>query len=224
MMTACAPNPIAATTRPAGPPQVAPIRPPSAAPSGRAPVFTVRKIAYTLAEHGHRRGGLAQRGGRNRPDFGADAEQKERQRRQHAGRPPQRHQQQHHHADRRRFGHVPRPVTRLYSPMSSAMGMVAAMVNRPLGLAVSALTTTSASTARMMIMMASTPTRASEPGMGPSSILIISPSDLRRRGPTCWSARSPCRRRAARRGSLGGGTAGCNARENGPSRYYLLRP
>ena len=30
----------------------------------------------------------------------------------------------------------------------------------------------------MMIMMASTPTSASEPGTGPSSILIISPSDL----------------------------------------------
>ena len=66
----------------------------------------------------------------------------------------------------------------MYKPISSAIGIVAAMVNRPHGLAVSAFTTTSASTARMMIMIASTPTSASAPGIGPSSILIISPSDL----------------------------------------------
>ena len=66
----------------------------------------------------------------------------------------------------------------MYRPISSAIGIVAAIVNRPQGLPVSALTTTSASTARMMIMIASTPTSASEPGIGPSSILIISPSDL----------------------------------------------
>ena len=41
------------------------------------------------------------------------------------------------------------------------------MVKRPQGLSASALTTTSDSTARMMIMMASTPTSASDPGIGP---------------------------------------------------------
>src|SRR5438874_4781724 len=68
--------------------------------------------------------------------------------------------------------------TRMYSPISSAIGMVQAMVNSPQGLAVSALTTTSASTARMMIMIASTPTSARPPAVGPSSSLIITPSDL----------------------------------------------
>jgi hypothetical protein len=58
------------------------------------------------------------------------------------------------------------------------MGIVAAIVNRPHGLPVSALTTIRLSTARMMIMMASTPISASDPGVGPSSILIISPSDF----------------------------------------------
>ena len=72
----------------------------------------------------------------------------------------------------------PGRMKRMYTPISSAIGIVAAMVNRPHGLPVSAFTTTSASTARMMIMIASTPTSASAPGIGPSSILIISPSDL----------------------------------------------
>ena len=62
--------------------------------------------------------------------------------------------------------------------MKSAIGMVAAIVKVPHGLSASALTTTSDSTARMMIMIARTPTSASAPGTGPSSIFTISPSDL----------------------------------------------
>src|SRR5271165_2146968 len=44
-------------------------------------------------------------------------------------------------------------------PISRAIGIVAAIVNSPHGLAVSALTTTRLNTARMMIMMASAPHR-----------------------------------------------------------------
>ena len=72
----------------------------------------------------------------------------------------------------------PGRMTRMYTPMNSAIGIVAATVKMPHGLSASALTTTSASTARMMIMITSTPTSASEPGTGPSSSLIMSPSDL----------------------------------------------
>ena len=49
---------------------------------------------------------------------------------------------------------------RVYRPMKMAMGMVAATVKVPHGLSASALTTTSASTARMMTMIISTPTWA----------------------------------------------------------------
>ncbi len=47
MIQACTTKPASASTRQAGSPQRAPTRPPSAAPIGRAPVFTVRKIADT---------------------------------------------------------------------------------------------------------------------------------------------------------------------------------
>ena len=86
----------------------------------------------------------------------------------------------------------PGRMTRKYRPISSAIGIVAAIVKRPQGLAVSAFTTTSASTARMMIMIASTPTSASVPGMGPSSILIISPSDLPSRRTDAKSTMKSC--------------------------------
>ena len=80
----------------------------------------------------------------------------------------------------------------MYTPINSAIGIVAAMVNSPHGLAVSAFTTTRLRTARMMIMMASTPTSASEPGTGPSSILIISPSDLPSRRTDANSTMKSC--------------------------------
>ena len=58
------------------------------------------------------------------------------------------------------------------------MGMVQAMVNTPHGLPLSAFTTTSASTASRMIMIASTATIARRPVTGPISSLAICPSDL----------------------------------------------
>ena len=62
--------------------------------------------------------------------------------------------------------------------MKMAMGMVAAMVNVPQGLPLSALTTTSATTASRMIMMSSTVTRAMKPPTLPISSRAIWPSDL----------------------------------------------
>ena len=61
--------------------------------------------------------------------------------------------------------------------MNMAMGIVTNTVNVPHGLAASALTTTSASTARMMIMIIRTPNSAISPGTSPSSDLIMSPSE-----------------------------------------------
>ena len=62
-------------------------------------------------------------------------------------------------------------------PMNMAMGMVTITVKVPHGLAASAFTTTSASTARMMIMIIRTPNRAISPGTVPNSDLIMSPSE-----------------------------------------------
>ena len=61
--------------------------------------------------------------------------------------------------------------------MIRAMGTVDMTVKVPQGLPVSALTTTRASTARMMIMIISTPTRAMPPATGPISERMISPSE-----------------------------------------------
>ena len=66
-------------------------------------------------------------------------------------------------------------------PITMAIGMVAAMVNKPHGLSASALTTTSASTASRMIMMATMLTSATAPANGPISSRTIWPSDLPRR-------------------------------------------
>ena len=52
------------------------------------------------------------------------------------------------------------------------------MVKTPHGLSLSAFTTTSASTASRITMMASTATMASRPVTGPVSSLAIWPSDL----------------------------------------------
>ena len=56
--------------------------------------------------------------------------------------------------------------------------MVQAMVNIPHGLSRSALTTTRASTARRMIMIARMASMAARPVVGPISSLAICPSDL----------------------------------------------
>ena len=68
--------------------------------------------------------------------------------------------------------------TFIQKPMSSAIGMVQAMVNIPHGLSRRALTTTSASTASRMIMMARMAIIAASPVTGPTSSLAIWPSDL----------------------------------------------
>ncbi len=58
------------------------------------------------------------------------------------------------------------------------MGIVIATVKVPQELEASALTTTSASTARMIIMIISTPSMATTPAAGPSSMRTMSPRDL----------------------------------------------
>ena len=70
---------------------------------------------------------------------------------------------------------------RIARPITTAMGIVAAMVKRPHGLSASALTTTSASTASRMIMMAMMLMSAMNPANGPTSSATIWPSDLPRR-------------------------------------------
>jgi len=66
----------------------------------------------------------------------------------------------------------------IHSPISSAIGMVDDSVKRPHGLSRSALTTTSASTASKMIMIAKIATIAARPATGFTSSLAIWPSDL----------------------------------------------
>ena len=58
------------------------------------------------------------------------------------------------------------------------MGIVQAMVNSPHGLALSAFTTTSASTASRMIMIARMATIAASPATGLTSSFAIWPSDF----------------------------------------------
>ena len=65
----------------------------------------------------------------------------------------------------------------MYTPMNIAIGMVAITVNMPHGLSARALTTISASTARMMIMIRKQPNRAMVPGMRPISSRTMSPSE-----------------------------------------------
>ena len=62
--------------------------------------------------------------------------------------------------------------------MNSAIGMVSPIEKTPHGDSASAFTTTSASTARMMIMIAKTAIRAATPPTGPISSRTIWPSDL----------------------------------------------
>ena len=66
----------------------------------------------------------------------------------------------------------------IHAPISSAIGMVAAIVNSPHGLSRSALTMTSASTASRMIMIAKIATIAATPAIGLISSFAIWPSDL----------------------------------------------
>ena len=62
--------------------------------------------------------------------------------------------------------------------MKIAMGMVAKIVNVPHGLPFSAFTTTSPTTARMMIIISITVTSATKPPTLPISSRAICPSDL----------------------------------------------
>src|ERR1035438_6186372 len=62
--------------------------------------------------------------------------------------------------------------------MKMAIGMVAAIVNVPHGLPFSALTTTRPTTARRMIMINSTVTRAMKPPTLPISSRAIRPNDF----------------------------------------------
>ncbi len=73
---------------------------------------------------------------------------------------------------------LPGRQKRRYSPMNSAMGMVAAIVNAPQGLSLNAFTTTSATTASRMIMISSTVSSAVNPPTLPISSRAIWPSDF----------------------------------------------
>jgi hypothetical protein len=66
---------------------------------------------------------------------------------------------------------------RSQTPISSAIGTVIATVNVPHELCASALTTTSASTASRITMMAAMPSIDTTPAALPISVRIISPSD-----------------------------------------------
>ena len=61
--------------------------------------------------------------------------------------------------------------------MNNAIGIVAAIVNTPQGLCASALTTTKANTAKIMIITPSAPSMTTIPANDPNSCLAISPSD-----------------------------------------------
>ncbi len=81
--------------------------------------------------------------------------------------------------------------------MKNAIGMVIASENTPHGDSASAFTTTSASTANRMIMMARTATRAAIPPTGPISSRAICPRDrpLRRieKNSTTMSCTAPAK-------------------------------
>ena len=83
----------------------------------------------------------------------------------------------------------------MYTPIMIAMGIVAITVNMPHGLSAKALTTTIASTARMMIMIRKAPNSAMVPGTWPISSRTRSPSErpLRRvdRNSTMKSCTAP---------------------------------
>src|SRR2546430_699561 len=68
-------------------------------------------------------------------------------------------------------------TTRMYQPITMAIGIVAPTVNVPHGLWRSAFTTTSASTAIRITMMKKTPRSAAKPPSGPISSLAICPSE-----------------------------------------------
>src|SRR5262249_29439350 len=73
---------------------------------------------------------------------------------------------------------LPGRQTFIQNPISTAIGMVQAIVNTPHGLSLSAFTTTRASTASRITMMASTATMVSTPVSVPVSSLAIWPSDF----------------------------------------------
>jgi hypothetical protein len=73
---------------------------------------------------------------------------------------------------------LPGRITFIQNPMPSAIGMVQRMEKTPQGLSLRALTTTSASTASRMIMIARIATIASPPVSGPISSLAICPRDF----------------------------------------------
>ena len=62
-------------------------------------------------------------------------------------------------------------------PITTAIGIVAAIVNKPHGLSASAFTTTSPSTASKITMIAMMLTNATNPANGPTSSRTICPSD-----------------------------------------------
>ena len=72
----------------------------------------------------------------------------------------------------------PGRMKRAYTPINSAIGTVAAMVNVPHGLWVSAFTTIRANTEVMMIIIIRMPMEAMMPAVVPNSCLMMSPSDL----------------------------------------------
>ena len=80
----------------------------------------------------------------------------------------------------------------IQQPMRIAIGIVAAMVKRPHGLSRSALTTTSASTASRMIMIAKMAIIAAMPATGFTSSFAICPSDFPSRRIEAQRIRKSC--------------------------------
>ena len=64
------------------------------------------------------------------------------------------------------------------SPIATAIGIVAAIVNSPHGLSASAFTTTSPSTASRIVMIATMLTCAAMPATGPTSSRTMRPRDF----------------------------------------------
>jgi hypothetical protein len=76
---------------------------------------------------------------------------------------------------------IPSFVNRIPSPITTATGIEIRIVESPHGLSASAFTTTSASTARRMTMIARMAMSETTPAKCPTSSRIICPRDLARR-------------------------------------------
>ena len=80
----------------------------------------------------------------------------------------------------------------MYTPMNNAIGIVAAILNTPQGLCASAFTTTSANTARIMIITPNAPSMTTIPAKEPNSCFAISPNERPSRRVEINNTRKSC--------------------------------